>query len=240
MLLLKEGDLEYPQVKTLLRFCKWLKWVHVSGVNGHAAHLAQKNPFFSSFRNTINLCAFHQKHTLTPYQFLQWGWGKNIVVFIFMIANLMLVWNHSKSYTTSRDWGQLTNRKVGAYNDKLPLGCRRFCSWKGSAMLVQSRPARGFTCGNRIIDSETWSGKPEPGISYLVSWIGCRSGADGTCWQRSSRRVNSQTRHGPDYIGNSCNDSDMEEILVKENVCWIVAAVTLVSHSKTGTMKIWR
>ena len=40
-----------------------------------------------------------------------------------------------------------------------------------------------------------------------------------------------------DYIGISCNDSDT---LVKENVCWIAAAVTLVSHSNIGTMKIWQ
>jgi hypothetical protein len=35
-------------------------------------------------------------------------------------------------------------------------------------MLGQSGPATGFTCGNQIIDSETWSGKPEPGIMTLL------------------------------------------------------------------------
>ena len=60
-----------------------------------------------------------------------------------------------------------------------------------------------------------------------------------TCWQRNGR-VNSQSKRGIDHIGSSCNDIDMEETLVKENVCWIVAVVTLVSHSKTGTTKISR
>ena len=86
-------------------------------------------------RKTINLCTFCQKHTLTPYQLLWCGWGKSIFVFIFMIANFMLIWNHSKSCTP-----QLTNHyhktKVGAYNDKVPWGCRRFESWNGSATRI--------------------------------------------------------------------------------------------------------
>ena len=57
--------------------------------------------------------------------------------FHFTIENFMLVWNHSKSCIPSHDWGQMMNRyhktKIRAYNDKLPWGCRRFQSWKGSA-----------------------------------------------------------------------------------------------------------
>ena len=110
--------------------------------------LSKNSKFFLSFRNTINLCAFRQKHTLTPYWFLQWGQGKTFFVFIFMIANFMLIWNHSKSCTPSCDWGQLTNcyckTKVKAYNDKLPWGCRRSQSWKGSATKIPCQADPGL------------------------------------------------------------------------------------------------
>ena len=47
------------------------------------------------------------------------------------------------------------------------LGLQKISVLKGvshqDSMPVRSGPARGFTRGNRIIDSETWSGKPEPG-----------------------------------------------------------------------------
>ena len=37
-------------------------------------------------------------------------------------------------------------------------------------------------------------------------------------WPRTGRRVNNQPRHSRDYIESSCNDGDMEESPVKENV----------------------
>ena len=128
-------------------------------------NVSQKIPIFFS-RNTINLCAF----TLTPYRFLRRERGKTIFVFIFTIANFMLVWNHSKSCTPSRDWGQSTNRyrktKVGAYNDKVPWGCRRFRSWKGSATRIPCRSDPGLreVLPVGIELSILRPGKPEPGM----------------------------------------------------------------------------
>ena len=77
------------------------------------------------------------------------GWGMSIFIFIFTIANFMLIWNHSKSCTLSCDWGQLTNHyrktKVRAsYNDKVPWGCRRFESWKESATRIPCRSDPGL------------------------------------------------------------------------------------------------
>ena len=69
-------------------------------------------------------------------------------VFIVTVANFLLIWNLSKSCTLSRDWGQSSNRyhktKVGAYNDKVPWGCRRFRSWKGSATRIPCRADPGL------------------------------------------------------------------------------------------------
>ena len=116
---------------------------------------------------------FCQKHTLTSYRSLWRGRGKSIFVFIFMIANFMLVWNHSKSCTPSRNGGQLTNRyrktKVGAYyNDEVPWGCRRFGSRKGSATRIPCRSDPGLRevspMGIKLSILRPGLVKPEPGI----------------------------------------------------------------------------
>ena len=96
-----------------------------------------KNPFFLLsffFRNAINLCVFRQKHTyIDTLSILTMRVREDAnFVFIVTVANFLLVWNLFKSCTPSHDWGQSLNRyrktKVGAYNDKVPWGCRRFRS----------------------------------------------------------------------------------------------------------------
>jgi hypothetical protein len=111
------------------------------------AHASQKNSkfFFQKYNKSVRVSLRAYIDTLSIFMMR----AREVhFVFIFMIANFMLVWNHSKSCTPSCDWGQLTNRyrktKVGAYNDKVPWGCRRFQSWKGSATRIPCWSNRGL------------------------------------------------------------------------------------------------
>ena len=89
-------------------------------------------------------------------------------VFIFTIANFMLIWNHSKSCTPSCNWGQLMNfyckTKVGAYNDKVPWGCRRFWSSKGLAPRIPCQSDLGL---QEILPIKLC--KPEPGMILCIT-----------------------------------------------------------------------
>jgi len=60
---------------------------------------------------------------------------------------------------------------IGTYDDKHSfLGFQRISVLKGvghqDSGPGRPGPARGFTHGNRLSGSETWSGKPEPGITH--------------------------------------------------------------------------
>ena len=133
---------------------------HNASASMAVRHISQKIQKKNSFRNRINLCVFCPKHTLTPYRFLRRGWGKTILV--------MLVWNHSKSCTPSRDWGQidksLSQNQGWSLQWQSPLGLQKISVLKGvshqDSMSGRSGLATGFTRGNRI--------KPEPGIKFIT------------------------------------------------------------------------
>ena len=90
-------------------------------------------------------------------------------VFIVTVANFLLIWNLSKSCTLGANHQiviakpksePIMTKSLGVAEDFSPERGQPL----GDSMSGWSRPATGFTHGNWIIDSETWSGKPEPGI----------------------------------------------------------------------------
>jgi len=69
---------------------------------------------------------------------------------------------------------ELKSTVIGTYDDKHSfLGFQRISVLKGvghqDSGPGRPRPARGFTRGNRLSGSETWSGKPEPGIQKYLT-----------------------------------------------------------------------
>ena len=109
------------------------------------AHVSQKIPIF--FRNTINLCAFRQKHTLTPYpsrlsttlqqiDFYDKGKGRPFLFSFLQLQTSCLFPKAAHQVMIGANLWIVITKQVGAYNDKVPWGCRTFRSWKGSATRI--------------------------------------------------------------------------------------------------------
>ena len=97
--------------------------------------------FFLSFffRHAINLCMFCQKHTLTHY----WSWwrGQEKMPILFLLLRLQTSCSFGTFPKAAHPVMIGANHcyckiKFRAYNDKVPWGCRRFQSWKGSATRI--------------------------------------------------------------------------------------------------------
>ena len=135
-----------------------------------------KNPFFFFsffFRNAINLCVCCQKHKVTPYRSWRQGRGKMPVLFSLLWSQTSCLFG---TFPKASHWVAIgANWQISPNQSQNPLGLQKISVLKGvshwDSMSAQPGPARGFTRGNWIINSETWSGKTR--AKNIIYYFGC-------------------------------------------------------------------
>ena len=122
----------------------------VLGFHNASASTAVSLKKFQIFfpRNTINMCAFRRKHTLTLSIFTMRAREVHFCFYFYDCKLHARLKPFQKLHTESQlgpiDKSLSQNQSRSYYNDKVPWGCRRFQSWKGSATRIPWRSNPGL------------------------------------------------------------------------------------------------